>query len=60
LKGLDIRLDLFLVCWLLKKEIPMPCNWCMKKIKNGKWLSPKEGGLLTDEEKKKVDALRRK
>jgi dipeptidyl aminopeptidase/acylaminoacyl peptidase len=29
-----------------------------EKDKNGKWLTPKEGGLLTDEEKKKVEALK--
>jgi dipeptidyl aminopeptidase/acylaminoacyl peptidase len=29
-----------------------------EKDKNGKWLSPQEGGLLTDEEKKKVEALK--
>jgi predicted esterase len=29
-----------------------------KDPKTGKWLTPKEGGLLTDEEKKKVEALK--
>jgi dipeptidyl aminopeptidase/acylaminoacyl peptidase len=29
-----------------------------EKDKNGKWLTPKEGGLLTDGEKKKVEALK--
>jgi hypothetical protein len=29
-----------------------------EKDKNGRWLTPKEGGLLTDEEKKKVEALK--
>jgi hypothetical protein len=29
-----------------------------KEPKTGKWLTPKEGGLLTDEEKKKVEALK--
>jgi dipeptidyl aminopeptidase/acylaminoacyl peptidase len=29
-----------------------------EKDKNGKWLTPKDGGLLTDEEKKKVEKLK--
>lgn len=29
-----------------------------KDPKTGKWVTPKEGGLLTDEEKKKVEALK--
>jgi hypothetical protein len=29
-----------------------------EKGSNGKWLTPKEGGLLTDEEKKKAEALK--
>lgn len=31
-----------------------------EKDNNGKWKTPQEGGLLTDEEKKKVDALKRR
>jgi hypothetical protein len=29
-----------------------------KDPKTGTWVTPKEGGLLTDEEKKKVEALK--
>jgi dienelactone hydrolase len=43
-----------------EKGNPDALQLVYEKDNNGKWLTPKEGGLLTDEERKKVDALRKR
>jgi dipeptidyl aminopeptidase/acylaminoacyl peptidase len=40
------------------KDIGEGLQLVEQKDENGKWLTPKEGGLLTDEEKKKAEALK--
>jgi dipeptidyl aminopeptidase/acylaminoacyl peptidase len=52
--------------WMLQgipakmKGIDNGLNLVREKDKNGKWLTPAEGGLLTTEEKKKAEALKKR
>ncbi len=44
----------------IEKGKPDALQLVYEKDENGKWLTPKEGGLLKEEEKKKIDALKKR